>query len=288
MKWLTAVLAVVAALALAGCGAPGEVEAGSPVTMTATVTETVTATVTAAARTTTPPRAATPTQTSTPTTPPTPEPEPEPDYYSFSYECGGPVGQSSSWEYEELDTLEEVWAYDGEIPMRSCTVSRERGDTMTEAEREALISTGYEDPTERDLRDVYELCGETDGFLTMDLWLTPEHAQEMRRVLALCPGFPHADLFSAAVAEVELAEQQFADGTRIEDDTTHIVGDTIYAGTWVVEQSRSNCYWERRDSAGNIIDNNFIPGQTRVQVTIRASDYSFFSENCGEWVFQGG
>lgn len=63
---------------------------------------------------------------------------------------------------------------------------------------------------------------------------------------------------------------------------THRVGEDIPPGTYATAGGEG-CYWERTDSSGNINDNNFITGYTRVQVTIYASDYSFTSNNCGTW-----
>jgi hypothetical protein len=45
----------------------------------------------------------------------------------------------------------------------------------------------------------------------------------------------------------------------------------------------SDCYWERIDNTGEIIDNNFINGAPRVEVTIASTDTGFNSEQCGVW-----
>jgi hypothetical protein len=65
---------------------------------------------------------------------------------------------------------------------------------------------------------------------------------------------------------------------------THLVGDEIQPGTYYIEGDIENCYWERQDSRGNIIDNYFTLGARRVEVTIRPSDYVFLSDGCaGPW-----
>jgi len=61
------------------------------------------------------------------------------------------------------------------------------------------------------------------------------------------------------------------------------VGTEIQPGTYAVEGEINDCYWERLDRNGEIIDNNFVNAAKRVQVTIRKSDYSFNSERCGQW-----
>ncbi len=45
----------------------------------------------------------------------------------------------------------------------------------------------------------------------------------------------------------------------------------------------SDCYWERLDSQGNIIDNNFVSMSKSVMVTIAASDAAFNARGCGRW-----
>ncbi|MBB4930636.1 hypothetical protein F4561_001456 [Lipingzhangella halophila] len=62
-----------------------------------------------------------------------------------------------------------------------------------------------------------------------------------------------------------------------------LVGDEIQPGTYYSEGELDGCYWERSDSAGEIIDNDFLTSGRRVQVTIAASDYSFNSRSCGTW-----
>lgn len=73
------------------------------------------------------------------------------------------------------------------------------------------------------------------------------------------------------------------------NDGAFVVGDdfdfvtTIRPGTYVTYDVEG-CYWERLDAAGEIIDNNFISAAPRVEVTIRATDYAFNSEDCALWV----
>jgi hypothetical protein len=62
---------------------------------------------------------------------------------------------------------------------------------------------------------------------------------------------------------------------------TYLVGDEIESGTYFVEGEIEGCYLERHDSAGEIIDNNFIDGGRRLEVTIRSSDYAFHSGAAG-------
>ncbi|OLT35082.1 hypothetical protein BJF84_14795 [Rhodococcus sp. CUA-806] len=63
----------------------------------------------------------------------------------------------------------------------------------------------------------------------------------------------------------------------------YIVGVDIAPGTYTVNSRVSDCYWERSDSQGNIIDNNIISIAPSVTVTIAETDTGFTSERCGTW-----
>lgn len=66
-------------------------------------------------------------------------------------------------------------------------------------------------------------------------------------------------------------------------DGKYIVGEDISPGTYVIPTRVADCYWERSDSQGNIIDNNFISISPSVTVTITEADSGFTSRNCGTW-----
>lgn len=46
----------------------------------------------------------------------------------------------------------------------------------------------------------------------------------------------------------------------------------------------SDCYWERLDSQGNIIENNMVSMSQSVVVTIQPTDGAFVSKKCGRWM----
>lgn len=64
---------------------------------------------------------------------------------------------------------------------------------------------------------------------------------------------------------------------------THEVGNDIAAGVYETTEQVSDCYWERVNNNGRIIDNGFVTGAPRVEVNIRASDAAFVSKGCGTW-----
>lgn len=45
----------------------------------------------------------------------------------------------------------------------------------------------------------------------------------------------------------------------------------------------SDCYWERLDGQGNIIENNMVSISQSVVVTIEPTDGAFVSKKCGRW-----
>src|SRR5690606_31661517 len=92
------------------------------------------------------------------------------------------------------------------------------------------------------------------------------------------PGAPvtlYAGLYSIGDEWTEATEHYGTSGLKSTTPGTYVVYDV------------EDCYWERLDDRGEIIDNNFIMAAPRVQATIRASDYAFNSE-CGRWVRVGG
>jgi hypothetical protein len=146
-------------------------------------------------------------------------------------------------------------------------------------EQQALAAAGYTDPTA--ITSLYSLCAEVDP---NSVYASPSHAMsasqssEVAGMLTLCPGHPQAALINEAVArgQAEAAGELFYSGT-------FLVGAEVKPGTYAVEGTINDCYWERTDATGEIIDNAFVVGARRVQVTIRGSDYSFHSEGCGQW-----
>ncbi|AOW91997.1 hypothetical protein BFN03_02920 [Rhodococcus sp. WMMA185] len=54
-------------------------------------------------------------------------------------------------------------------------------------------------------------------------------------------------------------------------------------GTYRTEGPARDCYWERSDANGNIIDNNSVSVPPSVTVTIAPTDGEFTSRGCGTW-----
>src|SRR5699024_12264057 len=104
---------------------------------------------------------------------------------------------------------------------------------------------------------------------------------------AFIPDAPEGDHDYERTVEPEQAQAQRDQGERF-GNGTYRVGEDIQPGTYVVEvgEAFDGCYWQRLDASGNTIDNNFISSGFRAEVTIAASDHSFNTKRCGEWVKQ--
>lgn len=152
---------------------------------------------------------------------------------------------------------------------------------VTDLEKSAHKISKYDD---NDISTLYEICAEVDpddvyagdGFAASE-----EQIPEIKAALTLCPKHPHAAKWRAAVKRGE-ADLKLASEGRLFGPGTFLVGKEIRPGTYVTTDVEG-CYWERQNSSGEIIANNFIVSARRVQVTIRSSDYAFHSERCGEW-----
>lgn len=72
-----------------------------------------------------------------------------------------------------------------------------------------------------------------------------------------------------------LAEGSYTIGTSGADDAR-----VAEPGTYRIEGNIQDCYWERSDGHGNIIDNNFVTAATSLTVTIAESDGMFTNRGC--------
>lgn len=122
---------------------------------------------------------------------------------------------------------------------------------------------------------------EDDLYFDPTFVLSESQVHEVRGWLMLCPSRSWAPKLQAAIDRSVPALEQRDRGERF-DSGTYRIGSEVKPGTYVAE-SLGGCYWERLDKTGEIIDNNFVSATSRVEVTVLASDYSFHSENCGEW-----
>lgn len=215
------------------------------------------------------------TETSTTTTSPTPPPPP---LVMFSCYLDEGYTTTMSFQIPVGGDFTAIWA----AAPRSCEVAREPS-ALTPLEQKAVTAAGYTDQASVDT--LYELCGRVDPedvYVSPEHSLSPEQISEVNGMLTLCPKHPQAKLLRDAItrgqahAKAEAAGELFYAGT-------FLVGSEVKPGTYAVEGEIENCYWERTDDRGEIIDNGFVVGARRVEVTIRSTDHSFHNTGCGEW-----
>lgn len=89
-----------------------------------------------------------------------------------------------------------------------------------------------------------------------------------------------------AAADAEVAERQ-ARLTEPKFNGVFVVGVDIAPGTWQATPDIQNCYWQRTDAQGEIIDNHFGSTGAGLTVNVRGSDYSVEFDGCGEWSYLG-
>lgn len=135
----------------------------------------------------------------------------------------------------------------------------------------------------RRLRD-----GEYDAFDLQTFGVTEQDKQRARIIAGaipvLCPDQqPALDLALSGTAR----QSHFDDGKYVVSMVPNARA-TVQPGTYSVKDTPvSNCYWERRDAQGHIVENNFVHVAQRVTVTILATDKTVVSQGCGEWTRVG-
>lgn len=162
----------------------------------------------------------------------------------------------------------------------SCDVD-EAVAPVTEVEQTAYETSKFDD---NDISTLYTICAEvdaTDPYAEAGFVASEEQIPEINAALTLCPKHPLARNWRQAVQRGKVEADLAAQG-RLFGSGTFLIGKEIQPGTYATTDVEG-CYWERQHKAGGTIDNDFIPGARRVQVTIRSSDYAFHSERCGEW-----
>lgn len=151
-------------------------------------------------------------------------------------------------------------------------------------EQQALAEIGYTDPGSYTTLSM--LCADLtadDTYLSPDHTLSPDQVREAQGMLIVCPQHPLAPQLRDAVTRGQQHADRRARGEIFYDGTHRVGAGGVQPGTYAIEGDISDCYWERTSASGDIIDNNFVVGARRVEVTVAGSDYSFHSDGCGEW-----
>lgn len=180
----------------------------------------------------------------------------------------------------QLATFEDAWK--AGKPWDQCEAERSGGRDYTSEQIAAANAAGY---TDRDhLKYIYALCAETAGYYVTDGPGSESQRAEVAGMLKLCPNFPAAEKLRKAVSESVQQEAERAAGTRFWGSGLYVVGQDVQPGTYATTGSVENCYWAVVDSAGEVIDNNFISAAPRAELTIGADASALeIDGGCGEW-----
>jgi hypothetical protein len=133
------------------------------------------------------------------------------------------------------------------------------------------------------LYSVMEGCGanEPGDYYATAEDLSESQIDEIRLWMTLCPKHPQAKKWRAAITSSTAARKAEKSGNRVYDGTYGVPSE-MRRGTFIVEDV-DDCYWETRDSSGDIIANNFVKAAPRVVAVISSSAVVFTSEGCGQW-----
>jgi hypothetical protein len=160
--------------------------------------------------------------------------------------------------------------------------SEEMSGTLSAREMKA-VTTAYKKADLFSLTVLYDMCATNsiEDFAHLKQGANKKQIQERIGMLILCPDHPLADTMREYLG-IAAQQYQLEEDGRIFYSGTYRVNKQIKPGTYFSKPGGDDCYWERTDSTGEIIDNNFTTG-LRVQVDIKTSDYSFSSDGCGRW-----
>ncbi|GAA3938443.1 hypothetical protein [Actinoplanes auranticolor] len=135
-----------------------------------------------------------------------------------------------------------------------------------------------------DIGFFYEECAAVDPddvFTQPGFKIGKENFANTTATLTLCPNHPYAAEWKSALRRGR-QEDSLERAGRIFGSGTYRVGKDIKPGTYVARDV-DGCYWERQTRNGDVIDNAFVMAASRVQVTIRSTDYGFHTQGCGTW-----
>jgi len=200
-----------------------------------------------------------------------------PEIYYWTLECTDAAGISHAFEQ-----FRGVWAERAAaLGLTGCRAETRRGDFISPDQQQALDTGGVVDASRLGILD--SICASL-GFDSYASLPTYSSAQipEMSAAIAHCPDHPRVPDIQARLTASQAELAAVAAGTQFGAGVKR-VGTDIQPGTYVSEGNLDGCYWERQDSTGSTIDNDFLNAALRVEVTIRSSDYAFNSSNCGTW-----
>jgi hypothetical protein len=200
-----------------------------------------------------------------------------PEVYYWSLACSDSAGYT-----RDFSNFRAVWAVDAAaLKLSTCQAKSRSGDYISADQQAAIDSGGVVDESRLGILD--SICAAL-GFSSYAGMPSYSASQILELTAAVnhCPDHPRAADVRTRLDASSAVVDAIANGTQFQGGVKR-VGTDIQPGTYVSEGKLDGCYWERQDSTGEIIDNNFLTAALRVEVDIASSDYAFSSSNCGTW-----
>lgn len=198
-----------------------------------------------------------------------------PTLASFEFTC-------SSLDFSKSETYQkysEAWSDSDIYP--NCEATLVSGTVFTGVEIAAFEASKYKEISSLDT--LYSLCAETtDLYFLTSQGLSDSQADELSGMLTLCPDHPSYDVLTEKLT----GYKDWVAGGSIKTGFgpgLYMVGSEIQPGTYITTQRVDDCYWERQDSSGRTIENDYILAAPSATVTISDSDISFLTEGCGRF-----
>lgn len=140
------------------------------------------------------------------------------------------------------------------------------------------------DARKRMLQESYSMCASKNMSLDAEELSIKSNKESAKAAIVLCPEHPDMDSVKALMREGDNITQLKEEG-RVIEPGTHKVGKDVQPGTYVAESETpmDGCYWEARDSAGEIIDNEFATSAYRMEMTIPEDAYSVMTKRCEDF-----
>jgi len=139
----------------------------------------------------------------------------------------------------------------------------------------------YEDDLDAAIEDAHAYCDETlDGYSKSEAiqYLVEEYDVNAAAISVYCPKF----LPALKAANFAFTDGDWAVGSKPSGLAGS--GNKIAAGKYKTIGGVADCYWERNDGSGRILENNFIGSAYKgVSVTIHKGE-GFSTSGCGVWV----
>ncbi|MCR6711412.1 MAG: hypothetical protein NVV57_01410 [Demequina sp.] len=172
-------------------------------------------------------------------------------------------------DFAAFDSLKDAWkSWDGSGECRADYVGFE-SFAPDKVERRALSRLAAPRDALEDTSRLWALCAALGTEVDAEgAWW---YDSDLAGLEVLCPSAPGVKYLKA-----------LHDGTLF-GDGDYVVGEDVPPGTYTTRKRVKDCYWERTDLHGNILDNDFVTFAAKgLTVTLRKGE-SFSTSGCGEW-----